>query len=117
MSVATLENPVVAPVQGQLLAYNGQDLDAFCACYADDATLGGLNEAPHTVGLAAIRERHAKLFAEFPQNKVDLLNRVVVGNTVIDHERVFRSPDAQPFEVAAIYTLADGKIARVDFVK
>jgi len=116
VSVATLEKPIAA-VQGQLAAYNGQDLDAFCACYAQDATLGGLNEAPHTVGLEAIRTRHEKLFAEFPQNKVELLNRVVVGNTVIDHERVFRSPDAEPFEVAAIYTLADGKIARVDFVK
>ena len=47
----------------------------------------------------------------------DLVNRIVIGNTVIDHERVFRSPDATPFEVAAIYTIRGGKIARVDFVK
>ena len=26
-------------------------------------------------------------------------------------------PDADPFEVAAIYTIADAKIVRVDFVK
>ena len=41
----------------------------------------------------------------------------MVGNNVIDHERVKRSPDADPFEVAAIYTIADAKIVRVDFVK
>ncbi|MDF2901664.1 MAG: enzyme family protein, partial [Phenylobacterium sp.] len=39
------------------------------------------------------------------------------GARVIDHERVKRSPDADPFEVAAIYTIADAKIVRVDFVK
>jgi hypothetical protein len=30
---------------------------------------------------------------------------------------VRRSPDSEPFEVLAIYTIKDGKIARVDFVK
>jgi hypothetical protein len=116
VTVATLENRIAA-VESQFAAYNAQELDAFCASYAENATLGGFNEAPHTVGRDAIRARHEKLFAEFPQNKAVLLHRLVVGNTVIDHERVFRSPDAEPFEVAAIYTLADGKIARVDFVK
>jgi hypothetical protein len=45
------------------------------------------------------------------------VNRVEVGQVVIDHEDVFRSPDATAFQVAAIYTIAGGKIARVDFVK
>ena len=104
-------------VQGQLDAYNAQDLDAFCAFYADDAVLGAYNGALATEGLAAIRERHAKLFAEFPQNRAELKNRIVVGVNVIDHEHVTRSPGGDTFQVAAIYTLAGGKIARVDFVK
>jgi uncharacterized protein (TIGR02246 family) len=104
-------------VDAQLEAYNAQDLDAFCAFYAADAVLGAYGGETHTVGLEAIRERHAKLFAEFPQNKAERVNRLVVGATVIDHEHVVRGPGVQPFEVAAIYTFADGKIARVDFVK
>lgn len=36
---------------------------------------------------------------------------------MIDHEDVGRTPDGPRFEVAAIYTMRDGKIARVDFVK
>ena len=51
------------------------------------------------------------------QLRFELVSRTVIGRTVIDHERVFRSPDATPFEVAAIYTFAGDKIARVDFVK
>ena len=104
-------------VDAQLDAYNAQDLEAFCAFYAQDAVLGAYGGEIHTIGLAAIRERHAKLFAEFPQNKAERVNRMVIGANVIDHEHVVRGPGVEPFEVAAIYTLADGKIVRVDFVK
>ena len=112
--------PALSPaeiVQGQLDAYNGQDLDAFCAFYADDAVLASYGGEVTTVGLDAIRERHAKLFAEFPQNKAELKNRIVVGANVIDHEQVLRAPGGESFEVAPVYTIVGGRIARVDFVK
>ena len=104
-------------VQAQLEAYNAQDLDAYCAFYADDVVVADLNGKITTQGIEAYRTRYAGTFAQFPQNKADLLNRIVVGSTVIDHEKVIRSPGGETFEVIAIYTLADGKIARVDFAK
>ncbi|WP_312688670.1 nuclear transport factor 2 family protein [Brevundimonas nasdae] len=106
-----------AVVQGQLDAYNAQDLATFVTLFDDGITISDLNGEPNLKGLDAYRERHEGLFAQFPQNRAELLSRIVVGNTVIDHERVFRSPDATPFEVAAIYSFAGDKIARVDFVK
>jgi hypothetical protein len=48
---------------------------------------------------------------------VEILGRLAAGDVVVDHEKVMRSPDGPTFEVLAIYTLRDGKIARVDFVK
>jgi hypothetical protein len=57
------------------------------------------------------------VFAQYPQNHAEIVNRLACGNVVVDHERVRRSPDSEPFEVLAIYTIKDGKIARVDFVK
>lgn len=108
---------VAAVVQGQLDAYNAQDVDAFVTHFADDVTVSDLNAEPNLRGLDAYRERHVGLFAQHPQNRAELVSRTVIGRTVIDHERVFRSPDATPFEVAAIYTFAGDKIARVDFVK
>jgi len=108
---------VTAVVQGQLDAYNAQDIEAFVIHFADDITVADLNAEPNLRGLDAYRERHVGLFAQHPQNRAELLSRTVIGRTVIDHERVFRTPDATPFEVAAIYTFADDKIARVDFVK
>lgn len=112
---ATLSNADV--VQGQLEAYNAQDLDAFCAFYADDAELGAYGGETLAVGLAAIRARHEKLFADFPQNHARLVHRAVVGGHVVDHEDVSRAPGGDAFQVCAIYSFAGGKIARVDFVK
>jgi hypothetical protein len=104
-------------VQAQLEAYNAQDLDAYCAFFAEGVVVADLNGAVTTQGLAAYRTKYDGVFKQFPQNKVELLNRVAVGATVIDHEKVIRSPGGDTFEVIAIYTLADGKIARVDFAK
>jgi hypothetical protein len=104
-------------VQRQLDAYNSQNMDAFLACYAQDAVLGGLNGAVTQQGIEAIRKRHEDLFYEFPKNRAKLANRIDLGTTVIDHEEVERGPGGDKFEVAAIYTIRDGKIARVDFAR
>ena len=104
-------------VDGQFEAYNGQNLSAFCDYYADDAVLADFNGDITARGIEAIRARHAKLFADFPQNKADLKSRVIIGSRVIDHELVTRKPGGDTFEVAAIYTISDAKIVRVDFVK
>lgn len=104
-------------VQAQLDAYNAQDLDAHCACFADDVVVADLNGAENLHGIAAYRERYRGVFAQFPQNRVEILGRFAAGHVVVDHEKVMRSPDGPTFEVLAIYTLRDGKIARVDFVK
>lgn len=103
-------------VQRQLDAYNAQNLDAFCVCFADDCVLGELNGAITQRGAAAIRERYETLFATYPENHAALVNRVVVGNVVIDHENISRSP-SERINAAAIYTVKDGLIARVDFVR
>jgi len=104
-------------VQAQLDAYNAQDLDRFCACYAPDCLIADLNGAVQQSGLAEIRARYEKAWAQFPLNRAMALSRIVVGDTVIDHERVTRAPDGETFEVAAIYTIREGLIARVDFAR
>jgi hypothetical protein len=104
-------------VQRQLDAYNNQNIDAFLACYAQDAVLAGLNGDITHAGIAAIRKRHEDLFYEFPKNHAKLVNRIDLGSTVIDHESVERAPGGDRFEVAAIYTIRNGKIARVDFAR
>jgi uncharacterized protein (TIGR02246 family) len=103
-------------VQRQLEAYNAQDLDAFCACFADDCVLAELNGAVTQSGIAAIRSRYAELFARYPENKARIVNRIAVGDVVFDHEDIVRSP-SERINAVAIYTVKNGLIARVDFVR
>jgi hypothetical protein len=106
-----------AIAQAQLDAYNAQDLDAHCAHFADDVVVGGLNGEVSRTGIEAYRAWYEAAFAQFPNNKAKLLNRIVVGAHVIDHEHVDRGNGEPPFQVAAIYTFKGDKIVRVDFAR
>jgi len=108
---------VVDLIQRQLDAYNRQDLDAYVACYAQDVVVAGFNGPITETGRDALRARYAKAFATYPDNKARLINRIAVGNTVVDHEDVSRGPGKEQFEIIAIYTVRNGQIARVDFAK
>lgn len=103
--------------QKQLDAYNRQDMEAFAACYADDVVVADLHGAVSTAGIAAFRDRYAKMFRENPENRAELVSRMAVGNVVIDHERVFRARNGTPFEALAIMTIVGARITRVDFVR
>lgn len=104
-------------VQRQLEAYNAQDLEAFLATYAPDCQICDLNGAITQNGRDEIRARYAAMFAQFPGNKANLVNRIAFGNVVIDHEDVVRGPNGPRLEAVAIYTVKNGLIARVDFAK
>jgi hypothetical protein len=105
----------VAIAQKQLDAYNAQDLDTYVSYFAADCVVSGLNGVPTETSRDAIKARYAKAFAQFPQNKAELKSRIAVGNTVVDHELVIRTPGGEQFEIIAIYTFKDGLISRVDF--
>jgi hypothetical protein len=100
-------------IQRQLEAYNSRDVDALLAIYADDAQTF---EHPGTLvasGSAALRERFTARFQE-PNLHATLLNRMVMGNTVVDHEEVARTFPEGPgkIELVMIYEVREGRIIR-----
>ena len=100
-------------VQRQLDAYNARDLDALLAIYADDAEVF---EHPATLvakGTEALRARFTVRFQE-PNLHARLLNRIVSGDRVIDHERVTRTFPEGPgeIELVMIYEVRAGRITR-----
>jgi hypothetical protein len=105
-----------AIVQKQLEAYNAHDLDAFAATYAEDVELVELPNDTFVRGVAQLRERYAKAFGDSTLH-AEVVNRMVVGNTVVDHERVRRRFPEGPgtIEAIAIYSVENGRIARVWF--
>ncbi|MBL9117639.1 MAG: nuclear transport factor 2 family protein [Verrucomicrobiaceae bacterium] len=103
--------------QRQLDAYNAHDVDALLATYTEDVQQF---EFPVTLlcsGAAALRERMTARLSD-PLLHARLINRIVMGNTVIDHEEVTRTfPEGSgKIELVAIYEVRDGKIAAARFI-
>jgi len=104
--------------QAQLDAYNAQDLEGYCRYFTPGVVVANVGGEVTSTGIEAYRARYKDAFAKFPGNKATLLNRIVLGQSVIDHERVDRGDGSTPpFEVAAIYIFEGEKIARVEFAK
>jgi len=104
-----------APVQRQLEAYNARDLDRFVAEYHDDIRVfRAPSGTPVLDGKAAFTAHYAAHRFNLPNLHADVLSRMVVGNKVIDHERVSGVHD-RPFEAAVVYEVADGVIRTVWF--
>lgn len=106
-----------AVVQVQLEAYNARNLEAFLAAYADDAELYAFPATLQTKGKAAMRTRYAARFADALLHAV-VVKRIVMGGTVIDHERVRVTLAGGPgvMEAIAIYEVQAGRIVKVTFV-
>ncbi|HEU4373111.1 MAG TPA: nuclear transport factor 2 family protein [Telluria sp.] len=98
-------------IQRQLDAYNARDIDALLATYAPDARQYEHPGKLLATGAAEMRERMALRFQE-PNLHARLLQRVVMGNIVIDHEEVTRTfPEGTGrVDMVAIYEVVDGKI-------
>ena len=113
--------PVRTPAElaaAQLAAYNDRDLEAFCDCFSVDVEIYNHPGELVLKGEAAFRVRYAERF-KAPGLVAELLGRTTLGDCAIDHERIwFEGPElSEPVEAIAIYTVRDGLIARVDFIR
>ena len=101
-------------VQEQLEAYNARDLERFAATYANDIAIYRMPAVEAAiVGKEQLRETYRKRFAS-PNLHADIVNRIAIGNKVIDHERVVGIKET-PIEAVAVYEVVDGLIETVWF--
>jgi hypothetical protein len=102
-------------VQRQLEAYNARDLERFVATYAEDIKIYRLPATePAISGKAQLAQVYRERFSS-PLLHAEILTRIVLGNKVIDHERV-RGIRETPLEALAIYEVISGLIQTVWFV-
>jgi uncharacterized protein (TIGR02246 family) len=109
--------PSTEVIDALVRAYNAHDAAAFAALFSPNANA---YEHPGTLaqeGSAAIEAYYARRFAELPELKTEVLHRIVVGDYVIDHERVQRAHDQEPFETVAVNLVRDGQIQRLDIIR
>jgi len=102
-------------VQRQLEAYNAHDLEAFVGAYSDKIQMFRMPSPEPTIsGKAQLAEFYAKNRFNVPGLHAELLNRMEIGNKVVDHERVTGLRD-EPFEVVCVYEVGRESIERVWF--
>ena len=100
-------------VQRQLDAYNAHDLPSFVAMYSDDVSVYKVPAAsPSMSGKEKLSEFYRDSRFNLPKLHAELLHRSVVGNKVIDHERI-SGLRAEPVEAVAAYVVRDGLIQSV----
>ena len=102
----------------QMIAhYNAQDADAYVALMTDDACEAGYRGTVVREGKEGTREGLKKMFAEFPENRAEIVTAYELGEYVVLHERVSRSAASEPFEVMSVYSFDGDKCSRVEFIR
>ena len=115
MPDSLVNNSPVMLVQQQLNAYNAHDLEAFLAPYADDVELYATNGKLQMKGKENMRKQYA-FITKMPNLYCRLVNRIVAGNTVIDHEEIWLGTNSSNLlYAAAVYVIEKGKISKVYF--
>lgn len=105
-----------ALIQTQLDAYNAHDVAALADTYAEYAQQF---EHPNSLIANGRTEITARFAARFAENKpyATLINRIVAGSFVIDHQMIERNTPTgrKSVELVAMYEVVDGRIAKAWF--
>jgi hypothetical protein len=96
------------PVQQQVDAYNAHHVEAFLACYGDDAVVRHGDGRVLMPDKDAMRAAYTDLFRQHPDLRADVVNRLEVGSWVVDQEVVAVAGDEMHALVA--YELSEGLI-------
>jgi hypothetical protein len=64
-----------------------------------------------------MRERYTTAWKQNPNQKVEITDRIINGNTVVDKEHVTGRTNGVDANVIAIYKISNGKIGKVYFIR
>ena len=102
----------------QMIAhYNAQDADAYVSLMTDDACEAGYRSTVLREGKEGTRAGLKAMFAEFPENRAEIITGYELGEYAVLHERVYRSATAEPFEVMSVHSFEGDKCSRVEFIR
>ncbi len=102
----------------QMIAhYNAHDADAYVSLMTDDACEASYRGAVVREGREGTRAGLKAMFAQFPENRAEIIKGYALGEYAVLHERVSRSSAAEPFEVMSVYSFEDGLCSRVEFIR
>ena len=100
-------------VQRQLDAYNAADAEAFAATYAVDAVVHDGTGAVRRRGRDRIAADYGRLFADNPELRAEVSERICLGRWVVDLEQVTGISGRQGVPALAVYRVEDDLIHEV----
>jgi hypothetical protein len=104
-----------AVAQRQLDAYNAHDLERFVAEYTDDVEVYRMpGNVLALAGKAAFAAHYASKRFNLPQLHARLVNRIVAGDIVVDHEEITGLSETT-MSAIAVYKVVGDKIKTVWF--
>lgn len=99
----------------QLEAYNNRDIEAFVEPYSDSVKVFNDKRELLYQGKETMRAQYGSMFARTPDLNCNLLNRIAVNDTVIEHEEVTFGEGRKIYAIV-MYKVAEGKIQEVHFL-
>jgi hypothetical protein len=99
-------------------AYNAHDLDAVMSFFTPDSELIQFPDKVLAKGIEELRKRYAARLKE-PNLHVEVINRIVAADKVIDHERIVRTFPEGPglWDIVAIIEVRDRHVAKLYFIE
>ena len=112
-------NNVAAVVQAHDDAYNAHDIRAFMETLASDAEIYEYPAKLLMKGVDQIRTFYQTKRFNDSRLHVTIVNRIVMGDVVVDHEKIAITYPEGPgrFEAIAIFEVRDSKIQKVTLVR
>jgi len=111
------DNAAQTAAQGQLEAYNKQDIEGFLKWYTDEVEVYNFPDELVYKGKDKMRERYTAAWKQNPNQKAEITDRIINGNTVVDKEHVTGRANGIDVNVIAIYKISNGKIGKVYFIR
>jgi len=101
-------------IQKQVKAFNERDLEAFVSCFADDVLVRRFPDEKMYQGNSKMQDNYERFFENVKSSSVEVVNRIVLGNFVIDEETT--KVDGRDGHQVAIYQVENGFIKSMTFV-
>ncbi len=101
-------------VQKQVETFNKEDLEGFLSCYSDNVLAQRFPHETMYLGKAKMAENYERFFANTKQSSVEVVKRIVIGNTVIDEEITL--VDGRQGHQVALYEVKNGLITSMTFI-
>ena len=115
---ANADDTAEAVVARVIETHNAHDLEAFVATLAEDVSFHNLDGDTLLEGRDTIREIWAARFASHPDLIAEITHRTVIGNRVVDEERLcMNGLDAPCTDLVAIYTVENELIQTMHVIQ